>query len=259
MCRSGTSRHPSGTPPLPLRHAGTRSSVALGLVASKPTSTSGACRVSPSTWAGFRRPCPTLGNGPNRAITTAEHERILGVEKNPEWNAFYRFCRHLCGSQTNLASLLAEDVEWNTQTIAYRRRKTGTPVVLQFGDELADLLRDHLRVQGPLFPRLVELQEKHRAKLFNRRCRLLGIKGVSLHSYRYTWAERAISCGSTEPFAQAALSHKSKAVHRTYARQAEFTLPPLDEYDRLANREKTIIPVPFATPPTTNPANATMR
>ncbi len=39
-----------------------------------------------------------------------------------------------------------------------------------------------------LFPCLSELHEKHQAKLLNRRCRLLGIKVVTLHSYRYAWA-----------------------------------------------------------------------
>jgi len=193
-----------------------------------------------------------------RAITAAEHECILGAEKNPEWNAFYRFCWHLGGSQTDVASLLAGDVDWNIQTIAYRRRKTGTPVVLRFGDELADLLRNPLPVQGPLFLRLVELHEKHRAKLFNRRCRLLGIKGVSLHSYRYAWAERAMSCGYPERFAQAALGHNSKAVHRAYARHAEFTLPPLDEYERLAT-ERKVIPVGFrGTAMVQNPTSASI-
>ncbi|MGE4179924.1 MAG: tyrosine-type recombinase/integrase [Limisphaerales bacterium] len=192
-----------------------------------------------------------------RSITAAEHERILGAEKNPEWNVFYRFCWHLGGSQTDVASLLAEDVDWNIQTIAYRRRKTGTPVALRFGDELADLLRNHLPVQGPLFPRLAEPYEKHRAKLFNRRCRLLGIKGVSLHSYRYAWAERAMSCGYPERFAQAALGHNSKAVHRAYARHAEFTLPPLDEYERLATEHK-VLPVGFrrTATATQNPTSA---
>jgi integrase len=55
----------------------------------------------------------------------------------------------------------------------------------------------------------------------------LRIKGVSLHSYRYTWAERAKQCGYPERFAQEALGHNSKAVHRAYARQAKVRLPSL--------------------------------
>ena len=190
---------------------------------------------------------------PKRAITAAEHERILGAEKNPEWNAFYRFCWHLGGSQSDVAALRAEDVDWRTQTIAYQRKKTGTPVILRFGEELAELLRGSMPSWGPLFPRLSELHEKHRAKLFHRRCRLLGIKGVTLHSYRYAWAERAMVCGYPERFAQAALGHNSKAVHRAYARHAEVTLPSLDDYERIAS-ERKVVAVGFRGPPVAHDA-----
>jgi integrase len=64
----------------------------------------------------------------------------------------------------------------------------------------------------------------------------LGIKGVSLHSYRYAWAERAKKAGYPERFAQEALGHNSKAVHRAYARKAQVELPSLAEYER--NRAK---------------------
>jgi integrase len=60
----------------------------------------------------------------------------------------------------------------------------------------------------------------------------LGIHGVSLHSYRYAWAERAKKAGYPERFAQEALGHNSKAVHRAYARKAQVELPPLSEYER---------------------------
>ena len=64
-------------------------------------------------------------------------------------------------------------------------------------------------------------------------CRLktVGISGVSLHSYRYAWAERAKAAGYPERFAMQALGHSSKAVHRAYAKQAQVTLPPLEEYE----------------------------
>lgn len=35
-----------------------------------------------------------------------------------------------------------------------------------------------------------------------------------------------------ERFAQMAFGHNSKAVHRTYAKKAQVTLPPLEEYER---------------------------
>jgi integrase len=60
----------------------------------------------------------------------------------------------------------------------------------------------------------------------------LGISGVSLHSYRYAWAERALKCGFPERFAQPALGHNSKAVHRAYAKHAEVTVPSLADWEK---------------------------
>ncbi len=88
------------------------------------------------------------------------------------------------------------------------------------------------------------MHEKHRAKLFRRRCLGLGIDGVSLHSYRYAWAERAKVCGYPERFAQEALGHNSKAVHRAYARKAKVKLPSLEVYER-RSREAQVIPMPL--------------
>lgn len=58
------------------------------------------------------------------------------------------------------------------------------------------------------------------------------IRGISLHSYRYAWAERAKIADYPERFAQLALGHNSKAVHRAYAKKAQVTLPPLEEYEQ---------------------------
>ena len=62
---------------------------------------------------------------------------------------------------------------------------------------------------------------------FRQRCAGLGISGVTLHSYRYAWAERALQCGYPERFAQQALGHNSKAVHHAYSKHAEVTVPSL--------------------------------
>jgi integrase len=94
--------------------------------------------------------------------------------------------------------------------------------------------------------------------LAGQRIRGLGIKGISLHSYRYAWAERARIAGMPERFAQESLGHGSKAVHRAYPKKAQVNLPSLEEYERRAIREKTIIQGAFGTPPTTTPANTTM-
>jgi hypothetical protein len=38
---------------------------------------------------------------------------------------------------------------------------------------------------GPLFPYLIQVREADRATEFKQRCAGLGVKGVTLHSYRY--------------------------------------------------------------------------
>jgi hypothetical protein len=65
-----------------------------------------------------------------------------------------------------------------------------------------------------------------------------------LHSYRYAWAERAKVCGYPERFAQEALGHNSKAVHRAYARKAKVRLPSLEAYEK-RSREAELIPMPI--------------
>jgi len=140
-------------------------------------------------------------------------------------------CWHLGGSQSDVASLSRENVDWERRTIGYARRKTGTVAGLRFSTEVEAILRS-LPETGPFFPNLIKVRASDRATEFKQRCGGLGIHGVTLHSYRYAWAERAKVCGYPERFAQEALGHNSKAVHRAYAKRAEVTLPSLDEYER---------------------------
>ncbi len=75
---------------------------------------------------------------------------------------------------------------------------------MRFDEEVAEILRD-LPGSGPLFPYLRTVRAGDRSTEFHQRCVGLGIKGVSLHSYRYAWAERAKTAGYPERFAQEAL------------------------------------------------------
>ncbi len=180
-----------------------------------------------------RRLWPEVKFQPKRAITLAEHQLIVEREKNPERRSFYQLCWHLGGSQSDIAHLKAENIDWANQTIAYTRQKTGSLAMIHFGPDIEAILRD-LSGEGPLFPYLQTVRSGDRATEFKQRCAGLGIKGVSLHSYRYAWAERAKQCGYPERFAQEALGHNSKAVHRAYARRAQVKLPSLESYERQA-------------------------
>ena len=185
-----------------------------------------------------QRQWPKIRYGTKRAVTLEEHRRIVEREKNAEYKAFYELCWHLGGSQSDVAALLAENIDGPRRVIAYARKKTQSLAHLHIGPELESVLR-RLPSQGWLFPRLSQMLEKHRAKEFRRRCNGLGIVGVTLHSYRYAWAERARVCGYPERFAQEALGHNSKAVHRAYARHAQVTLPSLEQFEKQAKTDAT--------------------
>lgn len=180
-----------------------------------------------------KRQWPAVQFKEKRAITFDEHQAIISREKNPERQKFYELCWHLGGSQGDLACLKGEDVDWENRTVGFTRRKTGVPVILHLGEDALNVLRD-LASEGFLFPYLASVRAGDRATEFKQRCRGLGIEGVSLHSYRYAWAERAKACGYPERFAQEALGHNSAAVHRAYAKRARMKLPSLEEYEKKA-------------------------
>jgi integrase len=158
---------------------------------------------------------------------------IIAAEVNPERKALYQLCWHLGASQGDIASLKGEDVDWQNGTVSFMRKKTGVPVIVHLGAEALNLFKD-LPAEGVLFPYLSSVRANDRATEFRSRCRQLGIQGVTLHSYRYAWAERAKTCGYPERFAQEALGHNSKAVHRAYAKRALMKIPSLEEYEEQA-------------------------
>jgi integrase len=140
-----------------------------------------------------------------------------------------------------VASLRAEDIDWKQRVIAYSRKKTKATAILHFSETVEIILKG-LPSAGPLFPRIFLMHEKHRAAEFKRRCRRLRIEGVTLHSYRYSWAERARTVGYPERYAMEALGHNSQAVHRAYAKGAKVNLPALEDYEK-AMRDEKVIPM----------------
>lgn len=98
-----------------------------------------------------------------------------------------------------------------------------------------------------MFQRKREVLVVHQPRGIKRQRRRLEIRGITLHCYRYAWAERARTCGYPERFAQEALGHNSKAVHRAYARKAQVVIPTLEDYERkLAAADNVIVPMPAA-------------
>ena len=146
-------------------------------------------------------------------------------------------------AQTDAANLTAADVDWQNGVLVYRREKLGPfsePCRLTIGKKLRALL-NVLPSSGDLFPNIKRTSANHRSAEFRRRCRVAGITGVSLHSYRHAWAQRAKVCGYPQRFAQEALGHNSRAVHEAYAKGALVILPALDEYEQMQTAK--IIPL----------------
>ena len=186
-----------------------------------------------------RRQWPAIHYKEKRAITFEEHQKIIAAEVNPERKTLYQLCWHLGASQGDIANLKGEDVDWKNNTVSFFRKKTGVPVLVHLGAEALNLFKD-LPSEGVLFPRLSRVRAGDRATEFASRCRQLGIKGVTLHSYRYAWAERAKTVGYPERFAQEALGHNSKAVHRAYAKKALMKIPSLEDYELAATKAQKI-------------------
>jgi integrase len=179
-----------------------------------------------------------------RAVSFAEHQAIVAAECNAERRAFYECCWYIGGAQSDIAALSAKDIDWRARVVSFHRKKTGTPSIIRIGGELERVLRG-LPAIGPLFPKLVQMREAHRATEFARACRRLKIKGITLHSYRYSWAERAKSAAYPERYAQEALGHNSKAVHRAYSKNAQVIIPALEDYEKkLAAADTVFVPLP---------------
>jgi integrase len=187
---------------------------------------------------------PKIRSESKRAITPEEHSAIVASEQNPERRAYYELLYETGAAQTDAANLTTAQIDWRTGVLNYRRQKLGPfsePARLTIGKKLREILLS-LPEKGDLSPTIKRSCANARATEFRRRCRIAGVSGVSLHSYRHSWAQRAKSCGYPQRFAQEALGHTSRAVHEAYARGACVICPPLDEYETLADAKIVSLP-----------------
>jgi integrase len=192
-----------------------------------------------------KRVWPKVRSKRKRAVTSSEHAKIIESELNAEKRAYYGFLYETGAAQTDAAELTADKIDWNTGVLVYRRKKLGPdsePARLTIGKKLREIL-ESLPKHGDLFPSIKKAGANARATEFRRRCRIAGVSGVSLHSYRHSWAQRAKSCGYPQRFAQDALGHSSRAIHEVYAKGALVVLPALDEYELLAARKVVAMPL----------------
>ena len=177
-----------------------------------------------------RKCWPKITPKPKRSITWDEHLKIVSAERNQERRLYFEILWETGASQTDASRFSNANVDWNSRTFIYHRAKTNEQASISIGTRLESILRQ-LPDEGAYFPKLITWSSTDRAAKFNQRCKAAEIKGVSLHSYRYAWAERAFAAGYPERFAQAALGHGSRAIHHAYARGAKVNCPALENYE----------------------------
>ena len=180
--------------------------------------------IAPKLW-------PKHKAKPKRAITWEEHQKVLDAEYNLEWQCYLETLWEIGAAQTDAANLNSADIDSKEKILAYCRRKTEEWAHIRIGKRLESILKK-LPSSGLLFPNIAKFNDSRRAWHFSRVCKRADVVGVTLHSYRYAWAERAKSAGYPERWAQAALGHNSRAVHQTYAKNAKVICPSLEEYQR---------------------------
>ena len=177
------------------------------------------------------------------AITEAERHRIVEREPMMERKLYYEMLWETGGSQSDIAALHWNQVDLQTETIRFRRRKlagkeSGGESLLRIGPCLKKLL-NQLPQSGYLFPTINAWASGDRSSEFCRRCKMLGIEGRSLHSYRYAWAQRARAAGMPEREAMNHLGHESRAIHAAYAGGAQVAVLPLEFYE--AQKLKNVV------------------
>jgi integrase len=178
-----------------------------------------------------RKLWPKYTPRPKRAITEKEHRLLRSNSLKSSWRTFLDILWEIGASQSDAASLRIEKLTGGV--IAYRRCKTGVRAAQQISPQLARMLSGAAggRTNGLFIPQVARMLAKDRSHNFKRQCTRLGIDGVSLHSYRYAWAERAYKLGLPERFAMVALGHNSPAVHRAYCKNAKVVCPSLDSFN----------------------------
>jgi integrase len=182
-----------------------------------------------------RRIWPKLRTQKTKAITAEQHARLITNEKDDEFRRYLRMLWEMGGAQTDTARLHRDNVDLFNRRITYNRQKLESigqgSVAIVIGDDLIKLLNE-LPEEGWLFPTLAQQDDKVRASRFRKVADRLGFTDISLHSYRYAWAQRAKSYGMPMREAMAHLGHGSKAVHHAYSDKAEVVTLPLEFYEK---------------------------
>lgn len=116
-------------------------------MASPPTSSCDGSTTSPSIWAGSHPQSFHVVNGPKsgtqpRRRSPRNNTFGLLTESKPRETGLYQLLWHLGGSQTDIASLTAEAIDWANRTVNFPRKKNHQTCAQRFGDECAAVLEN---------------------------------------------------------------------------------------------------------------------
>ena len=170
-----------------------------------------------------------------RAVTLDEHRMLCSNLHSYRWSCYLELLWETGAAQSDAASFRIEDMDGDV--LVYRRHKTGSRAAQHLSEKVKALLNSlkYGRIKGLFMPAIEKINSKDRASIFRRLCKRCDIEGISLHSYRYAWAERAFQAGMPERLAMVALGHNSSAIHRVYAKGARLVAPSLDDYSPEGN------------------------
>jgi integrase len=179
---------------------------------------------------------PKFAYKERRAITAEEHAKILVAENLDDYQVYYELIWCTGGAQSDIANLHTDNIKTQSRLLHFPRQKIKKKklpdATLVIGASLQAIL-NKVPKEGWLFPRLRLFTEAVRASHFTKVCRRAGVSGVSLHSYRYSWGERAKAAGMPEREAMSHLGHNSAPVHRYYSRNAQIVTLPIEHYEAL--------------------------
>jgi hypothetical protein len=182
-----------------------------------------------------RKAWPPIRTKRMKAITQEQHEKLVETEFDPEFRDYLEMLWETGGSQTDVARLHRKNVDLEKRVLTYSRKKLEGlgqgHAAIAIGSALSRLLEKR-PLEGFLFPKLATQNDKVRASRFRKRADRLGFTDISLHSYRYAWAQRAKTAGMPLREAMAHLGHGSKAIHQAYSEKAEIVTLPLEYYEK---------------------------
>ena len=181
-----------------------------------------------------RKLWPKRDKAVKRGLTLKEHRLLLSNIRSWRWRIFLQILWETGAAQTDAAHFRIEKMQGNV--IEYRRLKTGQRSAQQISPALRALIDKASmgRKKGFILPHLQRMSSKDRSSVFRKVCRRLGLVDVTMHSYRYAWAERAFEAGIPERLAMVALGHSSSAIHRAYSKNATVVAPSIEEYQAIA-------------------------